>query len=874
MYCLSTFCSVCLEGGKELKDLNSVDIDDIPILNKLIFVCFGYVRILFIISMNGIQFSCYPLFYFFQKPIDINTLKFICKSCLKMLRTSYQFKRMSLLNNDLLRGYIAQLKYFTGTKGSYGNTVVSLIRTEDDVLEEDASDVNENIAAEFSKVEKVNKTRPCKFQCKVCGLTFGRSILRLLHFNKYHTIKKKKRPVKYLVLRGNNGYSCQYCSKVISSKSRLFQHLIIHKDVNNITCDYCPMVCHMKQGYEDHVCVDHGVEINKFCSICNKVVSDYIRHMSEHITPRIKCPYCTKVFFTERTCIYHVNIDHWEYQCSLCGKLCFSESSVLEHIKSHNATIEIMNPLSVGENEAQTIDLNALLHDQREILEESINTPRTYKKPGPKSKTLNQTKTASSLKTIAPPETASSPIPPPKKRKKSEIGFKNMESQSSNVRKKTKLMGPKSRRAKIAANENIAQHVEQAEIDVISDYPAPKNYQTKMDQYIHECNLNWQTKRVHTKKHVKRESQVKCTHCLITFASNKSLITHKCFSSNTYQCPKCKVVYIAQKSFRIHMIKCLKKKLNPSSSRNLTIPQNTQDMSMNSMQSDSSLGTNGVVVKEELFSEDSVKVEMGDDTPVLLNPFSQFVSNANEQVTDVVVIEDNYNPGDKHPTSDLEAAVSGDNTLIIDEEGPMEVDTVCENVAPHETNLENNTEDQENNLIPPNEEVTLIQVEKPRDNIIDLSSEDVPEIRVKMEFSSCDAPDSTVPEVVDSRISPSSVDQPASEYISASQIKEPRPDYLNTIINHNFQLILPKSNNSLSDTSNSSETVQENANLSCNMCEAKFPTVALLTSHLLVHTYQTSMKCSTCKKVFLTQYDLDKHIMFTYRTGCGEKRLN
>lgn len=345
MYCLSTFCSVCLERGKELQGLHTLDVDDIPILNKLIFVCFGH------------------------EPIDINTLKFICKSCTEILRSSYQFKRMSLLNNDVLRGYISQLKYFTGTKGTYGNTVVSLTRTEYVPLNVSDVVVDEEAAAGPSKViKKVSKPSPQMSQCKVCKLTFRKSISRLIHFNKYHNNKTSNKTPKYLVLRGINGYNCQYCSKVISTKSRLFQHFITHKEVNNITCDYCPMVCYLKQGYEEHVCEDHGVKINKFCSICNKVVPEYLEHMSEHITPRIKCPYCTREFFTERSCKYHVNIDHWKYQCSLCNKLCFSESSVSDHIKSHNATFDIMKPLPVADNQTQSIDFNALLHDQSEGL--------------------------------------------------------------------------------------------------------------------------------------------------------------------------------------------------------------------------------------------------------------------------------------------------------------------------------------------------------------------------------------------------------------------------------------------------------------------------------------------------------------------------
>lgn len=63
MYCLSTFCSVCLERGKELQGLHTLDVDDIPILNKLIFVCFGHVCILLLIrlesSLRGKQLNCF-----------------------------------------------------------------------------------------------------------------------------------------------------------------------------------------------------------------------------------------------------------------------------------------------------------------------------------------------------------------------------------------------------------------------------------------------------------------------------------------------------------------------------------------------------------------------------------------------------------------------------------------------------------------------------------------------------------------------------------------------------------------------------------------------------------------------------------------------
>ncbi|GLV41982.1 hypothetical protein CBL_10141 [Carabus blaptoides fortunei] len=127
MYCLLSFCCVCLSDREELQSLSNTDVDNVQLLDKLNFCAF---------ETEWIQ-SNFPIF--------------ICYKCCHSLRIAYEFKRMCHKNNKLLRGYVSQLNVTESMESLHSDRCSVLKDTKQSTM--DMKVVQDTEIAQYCKTE-------------------------------------------------------------------------------------------------------------------------------------------------------------------------------------------------------------------------------------------------------------------------------------------------------------------------------------------------------------------------------------------------------------------------------------------------------------------------------------------------------------------------------------------------------------------------------------------------------------------------------------------------------------------------------------------------------------------------------------------------
>lgn len=110
--------------------------------------------------------------------------------------------------------------------------------------------------------------------------------------------------------------TCDICHKVLSSRSTLVKHMVIHQKDKPFKCDQCDSSFNQKRDLNTHVMQKHTSERPHTCDICHKGFVHKF-YLIEHMT-------------------YHTGERH--YQCTQCGKRFQAQSALTKHSKRHTTT--------------------------------------------------------------------------------------------------------------------------------------------------------------------------------------------------------------------------------------------------------------------------------------------------------------------------------------------------------------------------------------------------------------------------------------------------------------------------------------------------------------------------------------------------------
>eukprot|EP00057_Strongylocentrotus_purpuratus_P024540 XP_011679014.1 PREDICTED: zinc finger protein 37 isoform X2 [Strongylocentrotus purpuratus] len=93
---------------------------------------------------------------------------------------------------------------------------------------------------------------------------------------------------------GNWPYRCSVCCRSFSSKSELFAHVKLHKEVRPYKCSFCVKDYHFESGLTAHMRT-HTAKKYHQCTVCNKKFINIKRHMKIH-SGLNQCSICNKGF--------------------------------------------------------------------------------------------------------------------------------------------------------------------------------------------------------------------------------------------------------------------------------------------------------------------------------------------------------------------------------------------------------------------------------------------------------------------------------------------------------------------------------------------------------------------------------------------------
>jgi len=184
--------------------------------------------------------------------------------------------------------------------------------------------------------------------CEKCNKTFNSRSSWLLHLS-YH-----KPSVGRL--------TCNICSQVFSSMTKLLKHSKEHPVINHHEC----MSCHMKfsdnAAFADHVCYSckhcsmvyrrqhnlqqhmsqsHPRNTNSItCETCGEVFMfklELRQHMKKHVK-RFECDICNVMFSSLDVLSDHIaqHMDDQLHECSHCGEVYLDEKLLVQHIATHS----------------------------------------------------------------------------------------------------------------------------------------------------------------------------------------------------------------------------------------------------------------------------------------------------------------------------------------------------------------------------------------------------------------------------------------------------------------------------------------------------------------------------------------------------------
>eukprot|EP00088_Acartia_fossae_P027679 TRINITY_DN28416_c0_g1_i10.p1 TRINITY_DN28416_c0_g1~~TRINITY_DN28416_c0_g1_i10.p1 ORF type:complete len:301 (-),score=48.59 TRINITY_DN28416_c0_g1_i10:423-1325(-) len=134
-------------------------------------------------------------------------------------------------------------------------------------------------------------------------------------------------------------HACDVCHKVLSSRSTLEKHMLLHSGKRPHKCKLCQAEFIQRRSLTCHVMQKHSMERPYKCKICNKgfVYNFYLEeHMIYHTgEKKHQCPECGKRFVSPGALSKHIkrHTTIKSFQCNFCNKMFKVNVDLKTHIK-------------------------------------------------------------------------------------------------------------------------------------------------------------------------------------------------------------------------------------------------------------------------------------------------------------------------------------------------------------------------------------------------------------------------------------------------------------------------------------------------------------------------------------------------------------
>ncbi|XP_047510888.1 zinc finger protein OZF-like [Pieris napi] len=258
------------------------------------------------------------------KPIKQDGLpQLICKDCFRQLKRTYDFCIQCESSEIRLTNLLLNLKSPDNNKTINEVDKVSLCNVkEENNIKLEPSEDKINLISEAVEL-KLEPIREINDENENWNADDDNLLIEFKQIDpKDETIKKKKGKKKKFPYLDDEElakptsklpHQCDVCGKILSSKSNLNSHKIIHTDQRPFKCKECPA------SFKGH--------------------SGLFQHKRLHTgeTP-YHCEYCPKQFRKKTTLIYHIrtHTGEKEYDCKICLKSFVQSAQLAIHMKRHS----------------------------------------------------------------------------------------------------------------------------------------------------------------------------------------------------------------------------------------------------------------------------------------------------------------------------------------------------------------------------------------------------------------------------------------------------------------------------------------------------------------------------------------------------------
>ena len=136
-----------------------------------------------------------------------------------------------------------------------------------------------------------------------------------------------------------NPFNCDECGELISSNSRLIQHILSHRGTTVFCCEECEEVFLSESQLDQHTATLHTKAKTYECETCGKFFSHH-RTLMEHVIthyekPEFKCSHCKKEFYTKKSMTQHAKVHaRRNFACEECGGKFKWKGDLMRHLRN------------------------------------------------------------------------------------------------------------------------------------------------------------------------------------------------------------------------------------------------------------------------------------------------------------------------------------------------------------------------------------------------------------------------------------------------------------------------------------------------------------------------------------------------------------
>ncbi|XP_054290344.1 zinc finger protein 37-like [Macrosteles quadrilineatus] len=154
---------------------------------------------------------------------------------------------------------------------------------------------------------------------------------------------------------GDNYFVCLICSEIFPSQKQLANHSLCHEDMSEeelqileerqrtLTCEFCGRVLSTKSTLREHIMIHTGEKPHE-CLLCGKHFrhkANLVVHVNGHaVVSTYKCKKCNKAFTKksdfEKHLKYHVDASGNPLVCKICNAVFKSQRTLYNHSQLHS----------------------------------------------------------------------------------------------------------------------------------------------------------------------------------------------------------------------------------------------------------------------------------------------------------------------------------------------------------------------------------------------------------------------------------------------------------------------------------------------------------------------------------------------------------